>query len=341
MKGVFYEGNKILKVGESPPREPGPGEVRLKVIYSGVCGTDYHVYLGHMDHRVVPPRVIGHEMSGVVVETGKGVEEYKAGDKVVVRPLEPCRKCPACQVGYYHICEKINVLGVDSPGCFQESWTVSAETLHRLPESINMKRAAAIEPAAVAAHDVRLGQVTEKDSVVVLGAGPIGMMVALLAKTKGARVLVSEINQFRINLAGEMGMEVVNPAEVDLPEYVGKWTGGTGADVVFEVTGTAAGAEMMTKLARSRGRIVIVAIFAGPEKVDLRQILWREIRMTGTRLYEPEDFETAISLVAAEALPLDKFITDVRPLEQAPETFAEIERGANFMKVLFKIDNGS
>ncbi len=336
MKGVFYQGNKVVTIGESPPRAPGPGEVRLRVAYSGICGTDYHVYLGHMDHRVIPPLVIGHEMSGVVAETGEGVTGYKAGDKVVVRPLAPCRQGPACRAGYSHICEKINVLGVDSPGTFQDSWTVPAETLHRLPDDIDMKEAAVIEPVAVAAHDVRLGKVGDKDYVVVLGAGPIGMLVALLARARGARVLISEVNRFRLNLAGEMGMEAVNPGEIDLPEYVAERTGGAGADIVFEVTGSAAGAEMMTKLPRTRGRIVIVGIFAGPEKVDLRQILWRELRVMGTRLYEPEDFETAISRVAGKKLPLDRFITDVRPLEQLPATFGEIERGANFMKVLFK-----
>lgn len=336
MKGAFYQGNKVVTIGESPPRAPGLGEVRLRVAYSGICGTDYHVYLGHMDHRVIPPLVIGHEMSGVVAETGEGVTGLKAGDKVVVRPLAPCRQCPACRAGYSHICEKINVLGVDSPGTFQDSWTVPAETLHRLPDEIDMKEAAVIEPVAVAAHDVRLGKVSDKDYVVVLGAGPIGMLVALLARTRGARVLISEINQFRLNLAGEMGMEAVNPDEIDLPEYVAERTGGAGADIVFEVTGSADGAEMMTRLPRTRGRVVIVGIFAGPEKVDLRQILWRELRVMGTRLYEPEDFEAAIPLVAGKKLPLDRFITDVRPLEQLPATFGEIERGANFMKVLFK-----
>lgn len=340
MQGAFYRGSKTVAISESPPHAPGPGEVRLRVAYSGICGTDYHVYLGHMDHRAVPPLVLGHEMSGVVAETGEKVTGFKAGDKVVVRPLVPCRECPACRAGFSHICEKINVLGVDTPGAFQESWTVPAEILHRLPDDIDMKQAAVIEPVAVAAHDVRLGGVSEDDYVVVLGVGPIGMMVALLAKAKGARVLISEVNGFRLNLADRMGMKAVNPEEIDLPAYVMAETGGAGADAVFEVTGSAAGAEMMTRLARTRGRIIIVGIFAGPEKVDLRQILWRELRIMGTRLYEPEDFETAIRLVAAGELPLDRYITDVRPLEQLPETFAQIERGAGFMKVLFRAGNG-
>jgi len=199
-----------------------------------------------------------------------------------------------------------------------------------------MRYAAMIEPVAVAAHDVRLGQVTNKDYVAIIGAGPIGTLVALLSKIKGAQVLVSEINQFRVNLARELGIEVVNPLEIDLPKYVEEQTDTAGADVVFEVTGQPAGAEMMTKLITTRGCIVIVGIFAEPTKVDLRRMFMRELRMQGVRVYEPEDFEAAISLVAANALPLDRLISDIRPLEQVQATFEEIERGANFMKVLLK-----
>lgn len=336
MKGAFYQGNKRVSVGESKQQPPGPGQVKLKVAYSGICGTDYHIYLGHMDHRTKIPQVIGHEMSGTVAEIGEGVEGFKLGEKVVVRPLEPCRKCPACQSGHYNVCHNINVLGVDTPGAFQGTWTVPAHLLHHLPDTIDMIQAAMVEPAAVAAHDVRVGQVTDKDYVVVLGAGPIGILVALESKLKGAQVLVSEINKFRVNLARELGMEAVNPLEIDLPKYVAEQTGTAGADIVFEVTGVATGAEMMTKLVRTRGRIIIVGIFAEPVKVNLGQILWRELRVSGSRLYEPEDFETAISLVAAKALPLDRLISDIRPLEQVQATFEEIERGANFVKVLLK-----
>lgn len=336
MKGAFYQGNKRFSVGEVKPQSPGTGQVRLKVDYCGICGTDFHAYLGHMDQRIKAPQVIGHEMSGTVVEVGEGVTGFKMGDKIVVRPLDPCQKCPACQSAYYHICHHLNFMGIDTPGAFQGTWTVPAHTLHHLPDTIDLKRAAMIEPVAVAAHDVRLGQVTDKDYVVVLGAGPIGALVALLSKIKGAQVLVSEINQFRVNLARELGMEVVNPLEIDLPKYVEEQTGTAGADVIFEVTGLPSGAEMMTKLARTRGRIVIVGIHAEPVKVDLRRMFMRELRMLGVRVYEPEDFEAAISLVATDALPLERLISDIRPLEQVQATFEEIERGANFMKVLLK-----
>jgi 2-desacetyl-2-hydroxyethyl bacteriochlorophyllide A dehydrogenase len=336
MKGIFYQGNKSFSLDDSPPQPPKAGEIRLDIAYSGICGTDVHIYMGHMDNRVKIPRVIGHEMSGTVAEIGENVTGFKVGDKAVVRPLFSCGSCPACQAGYGNVCHNINVLGVDSPGCFQSSWTVPASLVHHLPDDIDLKLAALIEPVAVGAHAVRNGQVKEKDKVVVIGAGPIGILVALEAKLKGADVLVSEINPFRSQLVKEFGLEVVNPLETDLPALVTDKTSGAGADVVFEVTGLPPGAEMMTKLARTRGRIVIIGIFAALAPVDLAQILWREMTIRGTRMYEAEDFETAIPLVASRAVPFERLISDIRPLERIRETFQEIERGANFMKALLK-----
>ncbi len=336
MKGAFYEGNKKFNVGESSPQAPAPGQVRLKVAYSGICGTDYHIYLGHLDNRIKAPQVIGHEMSGEVAEIGKGVKGFGIGDKVVVRPIQPCLKCPACSAGHSHICHNINVLGVDTPGCFQESWTVPAHTLHHLPKNIDLKLAALVEPLSVATHDIRLSGLTSKDYAVVLGAGPIGTLIALLAKYKGARVLVLEINAFRMNLVRELGLQVLNPMEMDVVKHVLTGTGNAGADIIFEVTGSESSAEIMTRLVKSRGHIVIVANFSQPAKVDLYRVFLRELKLSGVRLYEPQDFEVAISLLVKKALPLEPLVSAVRSLEQVQATFEEIERGANFMKVLLK-----
>ncbi len=335
MKAAYYEGNKRFSVGESRIVPPGPGQVRMKVAYAGICGTDVHIFLGHMDHRLKPPQVVGHEAVGTVAEVGKGVTGFKVGDRVVLRPTDACGKCPSCEKGHINICPTLNFIGITTPGAFQGSWTVPAHLLHKVPADINLVHAALIEPLAVAAHDVRYGEVTAKDYCVILGAGPIGMLEALVCREKGARVVMSEVNPARIKLAKELGFDIVNPAETDLVKYVFDHTGGAGADVVFEVTGTQAGAEMMTKLPRTRGRIVIVAIFAEPMMVDLRNILWREYSVVGARNYLKEDFDEAIRLVVGGKLSLDKLVSDIRPVDRVQETFEEIVGGkANFMKVL-------
>ena len=334
MKAAYYRGNRTISLGESIPHKPGPDEVRIHVAYCGVCGTDLHIFKGGMDKRVSIPQVIGHEMSGEIAEVGGKVQGWSLGDRVVVRPLHPCGNCPACRAGHAHICYNLKFLGIDTPGAFQGSWTVPAQTLHRLPPNLPFDRAALIEPVAVACHDVRLGEVKSGEEVVVIGGGPIGLLIALVAASIKARVLVSEVNPFRLNLARELGLEAVNPKEVDLADRVGKRTGGAGADVTFEVSGSAAGAATMTQLVRSRGRIVIVAIFGEAPKVDLFRFFWRELRLRGARVYEPEDFDRAIALAASGALPLDHLISARQPLKNLQIVFQQIESSTDLMKVL-------
>jgi 2-desacetyl-2-hydroxyethyl bacteriochlorophyllide A dehydrogenase len=184
---------------------------------------------------------------------------------------------------------------------------------------------------------VRLGEVKAGEYVVVLGGGPIGILIALVAQQVGARVLVSEINPFRLELARQLGLDALNPLETDLPDYVNRQTGDAGADVVFEVTASTAAAELMTQLPRTRGRIVLVGIFSQPPQVDLFRFFWRELRLLGARVYEHQDFEEAIQLAAAGAIPLDKIITDVRPLEELDAGFRLMEQGGQVMKILVKL----
>jgi 2-desacetyl-2-hydroxyethyl bacteriochlorophyllide A dehydrogenase len=337
LKAAFYEGNEQIRIGECEPVSPAAGEAQIRVSHCGICGTDLHVFHGAMDHRVTRPAIIGHEMSGVIESVGAGAKGWAAGDRVTVRPLDACGACPACRNGHSHICQKLKFIGIDRPGAMQILWTVPAHTLHRLPDTLSLRQGALIEPIAVACHDVRLGEVKAGEYVVVLGGGPIGALVALVAQQKGARVLVSEINRFRIKLLREFGVEVANPAETDLIALVEAQTGGAGADVVFEVTGSKAGAEMMTKLPRVRGRIVVVAIFSQPPQVDLFKFFWREISLRGARVYEAQDFEEAIALAASGVLPLDKLITNVCPLDDLEWGLRQLERGGEVMKVLIEL----
>ena len=227
MTAVYYEGAGRFTLGDGELIPPGPGEVRLDVAFCGVCGTDLHIAQGHMDHRVSVPQVIGHEMSGTVAEVGAGVDGYAVGDNVVVRPLDT-RGETAADKGVSHICRDLKFLGIDTPGAFQSSWTVPAFTLHRLPPSVDLRRAALVEPLAVACHDVRRGEVAAGNSVVVIGGGPIGLLVGLVARERGASVTVSEVSPFRRELAAELGLEAVDPTAADLTAAILARTGGCG-----------------------------------------------------------------------------------------------------------------
>ena len=336
-QAVFYEGNRKIRVGRQAPLAPDDDEVQLKVSHCGICGTDLHIFHGAMDQRVTMPQVLGHEMSGTVNKLGKAVEHFRVGERVAVMPLAPCGACPACAAGHQHICHHLKFLGIDTPGAFQTCWTVPASTVYRLPDNLSLKHGAMIEPLAVACHDVRLAAVQEGDRVIVLGGGPIGVLVALVAQQAGADVILSEINPYRVELARSLGMEAVNPQETDLTALVMNKTDQAGADIVFEVSGSQAGASIMTELLRTRGLAVIVAIFARPPNIDLFRFFWRELRLQGVRVYEPQDFTDAIALAASGRLPLDELITDIRPLSALKSGFEDMEKGGQVMKILLEL----
>ncbi len=332
-KGVYYEGDRAFSLRDAPAVPPGHGEVRLDVAYCGICGTDLHIAHGGMDHRVRVPQVIGHEMSGTVVEVGPGVDGFDVGDRVVVRPLDARAETPADR-GFSHISRNLRFLGIDTPGAFQSFWTVPAFTLHRLPDRVDLRLAALTEPLAVACHDVRRAELSPGEAAVVIGGGPIGLLIALVALAEGARVVLSEVDAERRELAGALGFDAVDPSTTDLTAHVAALTAQAGADVVFEVSGSAAGALAMTELACLRGRIVVVAIYPEPQPVRLFDFFWKELQLRGARVYEPDDYERAIELLATDTLPLERLISRVEPLERLPSVFAEMDAGPIGVKIL-------
>jgi len=334
MKAAVLNEDKTFTIQDTSPVAPGPGQVRLDVAWCGVCGTDLHIFRGHMDKRLSFPQVIGHEASATIAEVGPGVDGFAVGDAVVVRPLDPCVDCGACRRGYSHICTKLNFIGIDSAGAFQNDWVVPAHTLHKLPVDADLKLAAFVEPLAVACHDVRMAGLESGETAVVLGGGPIGMLIAMVAKAVGASVIVSEISESRLKLAESLGFDTVNPAQDDVEAQVFEATGGEGADVVFEVSGAAPPIELMTKLARARGRVVVVAIVPEPKPVDLFQVFWKELVIIGTRVYEPQDYDRAIELLSGSQIDPSPLITGELPLVQISDAFASLTTEPDHMKIL-------
>ncbi len=334
---AFYRGDRTFAVEQTTAQAPGQGEVAVRVAYCGICGTDMHVYHGNMDARVGLNRTVGHEMSGTVAEVGAGVDTVRVGQKVVVRPLDHCGECPACRAGHEHVCHKLKFLGLDTDGAMQEIWTVPAHTLHILPDDLRMDHAALIEPVAVACHDVRLSGLRPGEDVVVIGGGPIGILVAMVARDAGGKVTISEVNPHRLAIAQKLGFDTVNPAETDLPAAIQDRTGGKGAEVVFEVSGTQPGVDAMTTVAATRARIVMVAIHAVKPQIDLFQFFWRELQLIGARVYEPEDYEKAIAIIASGGVDADTIITDISPLADIQAAFESLDSTPTAMKSLIRV----
>lgn len=334
---AFYRGNKTFEVKQIAPQPPGPDEVQIAVAYCGICGTDLHAYLGHMDQRIGFDRILGHEMSGTISAIGDGVGDWQIGDRVVVRPLDPGESNPATERGHSHISHNLKFLGLDSQGAMQQLWNVPSFTLHRIPESVSLRDAALIEPLAVACHDVRLSGLQPGEDVLVIGGGPIGMLVAMVAKAAGGKVTISEVNESRLAMAARLGFETINPTTTDAVAEIMTKTGDKGADVIFEVSGAQAAVNLMTDVGATRARIVMVAIHAQKPTIDLFRFFWRELQLIGARVYEPEDYEKAIASIAAGEIDADALITDIRPLEKISEAFEDLGRTPTAMKSLLKI----
>lgn len=336
-QAAFYRGDKSFSIDAVETRPPGAREVQIDVAYCGICGTDLHIYLGHMDPRVGFERTIGHEMSGVVSAVGEGVEGLSAGQRIVVRPLDHCGDCPACNAGHEHICHKLKFIGIDTDGAFQQKWNVPAHSVHVLPDELDLSHAALIEPLAVAVHDVRRGKVQPGEDVLVIGGGPIGMLIAMVARDAGANVTISEINENRLAFAEKIGFSTLNPKETDVAKTIHESTVGKGADVVFEVSGSQPGVDLMTAAAATRGRIVMVAIHATKPRIDMFQFFWRELDLIGARVYRPEDYDGAMALHAKGVADCDSFITDIQGLNDIQSAFETLTRNPNAMKSMIRI----
>ncbi|SDE49901.1 2-desacetyl-2-hydroxyethyl bacteriochlorophyllide A dehydrogenase [Glycomyces harbinensis] len=335
---AHYAGNRTMTVGRAEPNPPGFGQVQIAVAFNGICGTDLHILSGHMDARVAMPAIIGHEMSGTISALGEGVDGWAVGDPVTVMPLAWDGTCPACLAGNRHICQNLDFVGIDSPGALQGRWNVDAGLLVALPPSLSLRHAALVEPTAVAVHDVHRSELEPGQKAVVIGGGPIGLLIAAVSRSCGGDVVVIELDPGRRQRIADLGYTVLDPRD-DTVGWVEEWTGGAGADVVFEVSGAAAAVLGAVDYAKVRGTLVVVAIHPEPRPVNLQRIFWRELRLLGARVYQREDFETAVALLEAGEIPADALITETVPLAEIQSAFDTLTAGAA-MKILIDVQSG-
>lgn len=334
MKSLVYTGPKSVEIRDVAPPQAAPGEVLLKMRLCGVCGTDIGIW-GGSHPRATAPLILGHEFVGEVVADSP---RFARGQRVVAYPLISCGVCHPCRTGSPHICARLRLIGIDGDGGMAEYLAVPENVLFAIPEQMDDRIAALIEPLAVALRAVEQSGIGVADRVAVLGAGPIGLLVALVAKQAGAaRVLISDIDPARLALAADLGFAAVDIRQEDLAERVLAATDGDGADVVFDCAGAAPAALEMTRITRPGGTICLAALHKTPNPVALLDIAFKELRLIGSRVYTQEQFRRSIDLAQSLAAPLARLITRTLPLSAAAGVF-EILRDPEAGEVKVLID---
>lgn len=327
-----------IELRDATAPEPGAGEALIRIRRIGVCGSDVHVW-----HGVHPftgyPVVQGHEFSGEIVAAGEGVDASLVGRRATALPQEVCGRCRPCRRGDRHICESLKVRGFQAPGCAQELFAVPVASVVTLPDDFTHEQGALVEPAAVAAHAVsRAGELSGRN-VAVLGAGPIGNLVAQAARTRGANVLITDVSAHRLDVAKRCGLTQRSDASA---ERLGEATARTFADDGFDVAFDCAGVEATISAAVSEiakgGRIVVVAVFDGPTPVDLSLVQDRELELVGTLMYRREDYEQAIAWIASGALTLEPLMGRHFDLADYADAYGYVDsRGDEAMKVFIDV----
>lgn len=329
----------VIEFRNVPPPVPGPGQVLLRVHRIGVCGSDVHVY--HGKHPFTPyPVVQGHEFSAVVEAVGPGVTGIPLGSKATATPQEVCGACRPCRQGRYNVCEKLKVRGFQAPGVGQDYFVTEADKIVRLPDSLTHEQGAFVEPVAVAAHSTgRAGDLTGRN-VVVAGAGPIGNLAAQACKRRGARrVLITDVSEYRLEVARQVGIDVVSHARQEsLEAAVARAFGGDGFDVAMDAAGVEASLSALVKTIDKGGRIVILAVFSAKPPVDMSVLCEHELTVTGTMMYRHEDYEQAVKWIADGSIQLKPLESRHFPFEQYLAAYEYIEaQGEKSMKIMIDL----
>ena len=318
---------------------PSDGQVLVKIMRIGICGSDIHVFHGLHPYTSYPV-VQGHEVSGVIEEVGPGVSGLEIGDKVTIQPQVTCGKCYPCRHGSYHICDDLKVMGFQTTGTASEYFVVDAQKVLKLPADMTYDEGAMVEPLAVAVHAVRKGGPIGGKKVVVLGAGPIGNLVAQAAKGMGAdSVLITDISDYRLDVASRSGIEhCVDTSEVELDAEITRIFGKDRADIIFECVGVQTTIEQAVENARKGSDIIVVGVFGDKPRVDMGLVQDRELRLIGTLMYQENDYEKAIELIGAGKVNLAPLITDHFAFDDYLKAYEHIEQvQGHSMKVMIHV----
>ncbi len=338
MKAAVYYGRHDLRVTEVDEGPIGDNQVRVNVKYCGVCGTDIHIYEGDGgSSAVVPPLVIGHEFSGVVHAVGRNVKNFKVGDRVSVDPNDMCGECYFCRNAQAHFCTNSIGIGTTYPGGFAEYVTVREKQVFKIPDSLSFETAALVETVSCCLHGIDLCGIKTGQTVLIIGAGPIGLLMLQLAGMSGAgRIIVSEIVPEKRELALKYGANlVIDPAHEDIGAVL--QANAVNIDCVIECAGTVKTIEQAIRYAGRGATVMMFGLVAPDASASFKpyEVFQKELKLTSSFI-NPYTFDRAIEVLSLGKVKTDGIITDIIPLEEINKVFEDASfrrRG----KILIKI----
>lgn len=329
MRVLVLEDFGTMALGERPVHRPGPGEVLVRVLATGICGSDLHGYTGENGRRV-RGQVMGHETVGTVADVGPGVEALAVGEVVVLNPTLSCGRCVSCARGMAHICANRRVIGVDPSISSAFADYLLAPAANLVPFASEPLHGALVEPLAVGYHAAVRGSVGADDDVLVIGGGPIGQAVVLACRRLGARsVLVSEPDAARRELIKGLGAVVVDPAQVDIPRLARERTAGLGVTVAVDAVGTTATVRTALDATVAGGTCVLVGMAAPAVELTAFAVSTLERSVVGTFCYPAEEFTQTTRWAAEHPELLNPLISRTVAAEEAPAVFAAMALGDN------------
>ncbi|WP_211195885.1 alcohol dehydrogenase catalytic domain-containing protein [Agromyces sp. H66] len=336
MRALVLAEFRRMTVEQRPTPEPGPGDVRLRIVATGICGSDVHGFTGENGRRS-PGQVMGHEAAGIVDALGAGVESPAVGTTVVVHPTISCGRCRSCRMGHDHLCAERSVIGVDPDRSSTFADYLVIPAANAVPFAGSPDHGAVVEPLAVGWHAVNRGRLEPGENVVVIGGGPIGQAVALAAARRGAaRVTVTEPVATRRALVARLGAEAIDPDDAAAFHAL------PGADLVVDAVGDDRSLRAALELAVPGGRCVLVGMASPRLEVAAYDISTQERAVVGAFCYTAEEFAETARWAASAPDLVDPLVSATIPLEEAPAMFGRLADGAPVAgKVLIGMTRGA
>lgn len=344
MKAVILYGPNNFDSGEFDKPQIGDNDILLKMKSAAICGTDIRILEGKKTKGVRYPSIIGHEICGIIDEVGKNVKYYNVGDKVAIANVMPCKSCHSCLTGRENACLNRKAIGYEYNGGFAEyvlipDIFVDGGNVVKLPENVSFEEGALIEPLACCIRGMKNAGTGFNDTVLILGAGPIGLMHLQLTKIAGAKqVIVSEPINSRREKALKLGADrVVNPNEEDLSKIIMTMTDGIGADIIIMAIGVPAIVNSTIKLCRKGGTVNLFAGFAGTGEstIEVNTIHYNEITLNGSTAYKREDYLQSKDIVVSKKINLKEIITHRFKIDEFKKAY-EVCKSGEGLKVIIE-----